>query len=53
MKHLLTTPITEGVQPLYRARGPSSRKTVERAWKIPLYWRGDFSVCKNTAKKQS
>lgn len=36
-KILLTTPITEGSQPLYNARGPSSRSTVDRAWNIPLY----------------
>lgn len=48
---LLTTPITEGNHPLYKARGPSSRKTVERAWKIPLYWLGDFSVYRDIEKK--
>lgn len=40
----LTTPMTEGSQPLYKALGPSSRSTVERAWNIPLYWYGDLSV---------
>lgn len=35
---LLTTPMTEGSQPLYKARGPSSLSTVDRAWNIPLYW---------------
>lgn len=42
--------MTEGSQPLYNARGPSSAKTVLRAWKIPLYWVGDFSVCKDMFK---
>ena len=28
----LTTPITEGSQPLYKARGPSSRRIVDSAW---------------------
>lgn len=50
-KKALTTPITEGSQPLYKALGPSSLKTVDRAWNIPLYWYGDFSVCKHTQKK--
>lgn len=45
-KKLLTTPITEGSQPLYKARGPSSRSTVDRAWNIPLYRYGEFCVCK-------
>jgi len=28
---LLTTPMTEGSHPLYKARGPSSLSTVDRA----------------------
>lgn len=36
-KIILTTPMTEGSHPLYKDRGPSSLRTVVRAWKIPLY----------------
>lgn len=43
---ILTTPMTEGSHPLYNARGPSSRRTVARAWAIPLYWLGELPDCK-------
>lgn len=45
----LTTPMTEGSHPLYRALGPSSLATVFIACNIPLYrWLGPFT-CEKAA----